>query len=177
VLSGCRAGAVPGGNCTAQAAGRGRGAYDGAVKKPVDEAGVIDYSLALPLDAEALAEEGILDAYCGIVPLLADLGIRARPATSDFDSSDGSYSIDFDGRKYEIVQGCPPDDRGSQADDWGMATYVPFDIVNRQLAATDVRLCAISGGNDLFGIPLTAAQADRARRALPSEPPWFGMFH
>jgi hypothetical protein len=56
-----------------------------------------------------------------------------------------------------------------------------------ELAATGIRLYALDGGNELSGIFLTAAQAERARRALPrktdwpylptSEPPWFGMLH
>jgi hypothetical protein len=155
--------------------------------EPVNEAGVIDYSRALHLDAEDLAEEGILDAYREIVPLLAEMGISARPVTSDLDISDGRYSVCFDGDRYEICPGGPPDDWDSQDDAWGRATWALFDIVNRQLAATDIRLYAIDGGNELSGILLTVVQAERARRALPrktdwpyfptSEPPWFGMFH
>lgn len=155
--------------------------------EPVDEAGAIDYSRALHLDAEDLAEEGVLDAYDEIVPLLAEMGISARPVTSDLDISDGRYSVSFDGDLYEIDPGGPPDDWDRQGDAWGRATYALFDIVNRQLAGTGIRLYAIDGGNELSGIFLTAAQAERARRALPrktdwpyfptSEPTWFGMFH
>ena len=44
---------------------------------PVDDKGNIDYDLALPLDAEDLAEEGIHDAYREIA---RDHGIGTRPA-------------------------------------------------------------------------------------------------
>jgi hypothetical protein len=39
---------------------------------PVDGAGDIAYDLALPLDAEALAEEGIREAYREMAPFLAE---------------------------------------------------------------------------------------------------------
>jgi hypothetical protein len=69
----------------------------------------------------------------------------------------------------------------------GTARFALFDIVNRQLASHQLRLYAINGGNDLFGIFMTPGQADRAERALPrksdwpyiptAEPGWFGMYH
>jgi hypothetical protein len=76
---------------------------------------------------------------------------------------------------------------GFQAEAWGLPTYALFGIVNRQLAANDVRLFALGSGNDLFEIFMPTAQAEKAGRALPRktdwpylatpEPPWFGMFH
>jgi hypothetical protein len=53
-----------------------------------------------------------------------------------------------------------------------LATYALFDIVNRQLAGTDVRFFALNGGNDLSGIFMSTAQAEKARRALPRERDW-----
>lgn len=67
----------------------------------------IDYSRALHLDAEDLAEEGILDVYREIVPLLAEMGISARPVASDPDISDGRYGVSIDGDLYEISPGDP----------------------------------------------------------------------
>jgi hypothetical protein len=149
---------------------------------PVDDSGKINYDLALPLDAEDLAEEGIQDAYNAITPYLAEHGIQARPVTGDLDSSRGRYSVTFSGHRYAIFG---PGTSG--ADSWGLATYALFDIVNRQLTASEVRFFALNGGNDLFGIFMPTAQAEHARHALPRkrdwpylptpEPPWFGMFH
>jgi hypothetical protein len=102
--------------------------------------------------------------------------------TEDIDSSRGNYSVSFDDHKYVIFGPGVAD----EADSWGLATCALFDIVNRQLVTTDVGFFAINGGNDLFGIFMTTAQAEYARRALPRqsdwpylpvpEPPWFGMF-
>jgi hypothetical protein len=170
--------ATPGGNQAATIA---------PMKAPVDDRGNINYDLALLLDAEDLAEEGIQDAYNEIAPRLAEYGVQARPITENVDSSDGSYSIDFDGQWYVISEPAPADSWDSQADAWALATYTLFDIVNRQLAATDVRLFALNGGNDLAGIFMSTAQAEKARRALrrktdwpylpTPEPPWFGCPH
>jgi hypothetical protein len=152
------------------------------VPEPVSASGKIDYDLALHLDAEDLAEQGILDAYRELGPRLAENGLEAGPVTENDDSTAGHYSIDFDGRRY-VVYG-----PGVAVEDaWGIATHALFDIINRQLNATGVRFYAINGGNDLCGIFLTPEQAERAKAALPRrsdwpylpvpEPPWFGMFH
>jgi hypothetical protein len=69
---------------------------------PVDDAGEINYDLALDLDAEDLAEGGILEAYNAIARDLAEHGFQARPVTEDFDSSRGDYSVSFDGLRYVI---------------------------------------------------------------------------
>jgi hypothetical protein len=153
------------------------------MRRPVDDTGKINYDLALILDAEDLAEDGIQDAYNAITPHLAQHGVQARPVTENIDSSLGHYSVSFDDQRYVIFG---PGVSG-EADSWGLATYALFDIVNRQLTASDVRFFAINGGNDLQGIFMSTAEAERARRALPRksdwpylpapEPPWFGMFH
>ena len=149
------------------------GAYDPSMTGPVDDAGDINYDLALPLDAEDLAEQGILDAYREITPLLARHGVQAGPVTENLECSSGNYSVDFDGQRY-VIWG--PGGAGrpweSQGDSWGLATYALFDIVNRQLAGTDVRFFALNGGNDLFGIFMSTAQAEKARRALPRKRNW-----
>jgi len=153
-----------------------------AVPEPVDESGEIDYHLALMLDAEDLAEQGILEAYQELAPYLTEYGVDAGLVTENDDSLQSHYSVDFGDHRY-VVYG-----PGVAVEDaWGLATHALFDIVNHQLAATGVRFYAINGGNDLFGIFMTPGQAERARRALPSksdwpylpvpEPPWFGMFH
>ena len=150
--------------------------------EPVDDSGEIDYDLALHLDAEDLAEQGILSAYQQVAPRLTEYGITAGTVTENDDSLANLYSVDFDGRRYAVYG-----PNVAVEDAWGLATHALFDIVNRQLAPTGVRFHAINGGNDLFGIFMTPEQAERARQALPhksdwpylpvSEPPWFGMYH
>ncbi len=83
------------------------------------------------------------------------------------DISDGHYRASIDGDRYEINPSDPPDDRDHQGDAWGRVTYALFDLVNRHLAGAGVWLYAIDRENELSGIFLTAAQAERARRALP----------
>jgi hypothetical protein len=153
-----------------------------AVAEPVDESGEIDYDLALMLHAEDLAEQGIAEAYQQLAPRLAEYGVAASPVIEYADSLASLYSVDFDGHRY-VVYGAGV----ALEDAWGLATYALFDIVNRQLASTDVRFYAINGGNDLLGIFMTLELAERARHVLPrksdwpylpvSEPPWFGICH
>jgi hypothetical protein len=128
-----------------------------AVPEPVDESGEINYDLALMLDAEDLPEQGILQAYQQIALRLAEYGVAAGPVVENADSLANHYSVDFDGHRYVVD--------GQYA--WGLAAHALFDIVNRQLASADVRFYVINGGNDPFGIFMTAEQAERARHALP----------
>jgi hypothetical protein len=152
------------------------------VPAPVGDSGQIDYGLALMLDAENLAEQGIAQAYQVLVPRLAGYGITAGPVIEHDDSLADHYSVEFDGHRY-VIYG-----PGADAEDaWGLAAHALFDIVNHQLAPTGVRFYAINEDNDLCGIFMTPEQAERARQALPRksdwpylpapEPPWFGMFH
>jgi hypothetical protein len=53
-----------------------------------------------------------------------------------------------------------------------LASYALFDIVNRQMTTTNVKLFAISGGNDLFGIFMSPSQAEHARSVLPRKADW-----
>lgn len=145
--------------------------------------GQIDYDLAIMLDAEDLAENGIGNAYRDEVgPRLSALHIDAIPIEEKSDSSAGTYSVTFEGTVYPIYG-----PGAANNDAWGLATFTLFDIVNRQLAHHDVKFFALNGGNDLFGIFLRSDQADLARRSLPSqrdwpylpttEPEWFGAYH
>ena len=70
--------------------------------EPVDESGEINYDLALMLDAEDLAEQGILEAYQQIAPRLAAYGVAARPVVENDDSLANHYSVDFDGHWYVV---------------------------------------------------------------------------
>jgi hypothetical protein len=150
--------------------------------RPAGRPAEIDYDRALHLDAEDLAEQGIQDAYRTIVPYLLQHAAQARPVTETIDSAHGHYSVAFDDHRYVICGPGVP-----EADSWGRAAHALFSIANRQLTMSEVRFFALNGGNDLFGIFLSQAQAERARRTLPRkrdwpylptpDPPWFGMFH
>jgi hypothetical protein len=145
--------------------------------------GQINYDLAIPLDAEKLAETGVKDTYDSeVVPKLKTYGVSPRPITEIAVSASGVYELNYANGRYPISgPGLRPKDA------WGLAAYALFDIVNRQLHGSDVRLYALNGGNDLEGIFMTPAEAEKARRALPSksdwpylptsEPEWFGMYH
>ena len=153
------------------------------MSQPVDpDTGEIDYDLAVTLDAEDLAELGVLTAYEALTPHLVALGVRPADVTHTIDPHIPEYSVECSGSSY-LIQG-----PGLDADSaWGLATFALFDIVNRQLAGTDARFFAINGGNDLFGIFMTPQQAERACASLPrkqdwpylptSQPDWFGMEH
>jgi hypothetical protein len=150
---------------------------------PVDpDTGEIDYDLAIMLDAEDLAEQGLLAAYRELAPHLVTLGMTPGVVTELIDSEIPEYSVTFDGGGYPIFgPGIEP------YLGWGLATFALFDIVNRQLSGSDVKLYAINGGNDLLGIFMTPEQAELARKALPNqrdwpylptpESDWFGMHH
>lgn len=140
----------------------------------------IDYELAIHLDAEELAEGGIKAAYervCSHIALPAPAAV-----TEQVDPTAGAYSVTALGRSYVVV-----DPASDEPDAWAAATFALFDIVNQQLASGPHRLHALNGGNDLFGVVLTAEEVVAARAGLPArrdwpylptlEPPWFGMHH
>jgi hypothetical protein len=149
---------------------------------PVDDrTGAIDYDAALMLDAEELAERGVAGACDQLSMALNELGIAPAAVGENVDTEAGTYAVQFGGTNYPIAGPSIPTSHS-----WGLATFALFDIVNRHLAGHQLALYAINGGNDLFGILMTPAQAERARRALPrksdwpylptAEPGWFGMY-
>jgi hypothetical protein len=141
----------------------------------------LDYDDLIILDAEALAEGGILSAYQALLPALEKHIPSPAPVKEIKDDDDPSYSVECQGVTYFIYGG------DNQDESWGNATFALFDIVNRQLARTKYRLFAINGGNDLGGMWLTETEAAAAKRSLknrkdwpylPSaQGPWYGMFH
>jgi hypothetical protein len=150
---------------------------------PVDDrTGAIDYDAALILDAEELAEQGVAAAYEELSRELSELGIEPASVSEHADVEAGTYVVQCGGTSYSISG-----QSIAASDSWGLATYALFDIVNRQLAGQRLAMYAVNGGNDLFGIFMTPAQAERSRNALPrksdwpyiptAEPDWFGMYH
>lgn len=75
-----------------------------------------------------------------------------------------SYTVPCRGQEYLIYSPAMPDEEDRN---WGRATYAFFRIVNDQLTASQYRLYAIDGGNDLFGMFLTQTECEAARKSLP----------
>lgn len=117
----------------------------------------IDYDQVLFLDAEALAEEGINDAY---KELEAKLSVHIKnpvPVVEQLDHDLPSYAVICEGVRYPIFG---PDLAPDQS--WNLATYAFFQIVNKQLQHLDVKFYALYSGNDLSGIFLTTKQYELA---------------
>lgn len=144
----------------------------------------LDYSEMEILDAEYLAESGILERYVGMMTRLKKHVREPAEVIELIDDDLPSYRVRCQDKVY-IIHTPELEDSGGQS--WGRATYAFFDIINGQLDGSEYRFYAISGGNDLGGMFLTAQQCEAARRALgrkeawPYLPtldhPWFGQFH
>ncbi len=129
----------------------------------------VDYDQMISLDAEALAEEGIQEAYLEIVPKLRENGIEPDSIEEMADHEAPSYSVKHRGVVYPVY------DAGlgeSEDQSWGRATYILFHIVNLQLDKSEKKFYAFYGGNDLGGMFLSRAEFDAARRELPKKIDW-----
>lgn len=140
----------------------------------------LNYEEFIPLDAEDLAETGIKRAYDELRPKLAKYVAAPAEVREIIDSDSPSYKVSCNGQEYFIYGG------NDQDASWGRATVALFDIVNRQLAGTQVRLFAFNGGNDLGGMFMTLQQSEVARKSLAKkdwpylptlQAPWFGQYH
>lgn len=141
----------------------------------------LSYDNFLPLDAEALAEGGIAQAYEQLNPTLRKYIPEPAKIQEKVDSNAPSYSVSCLGRDYFIYGG------NDQDESWGRATFALFSILNRQLEGTRYRFFAINAGNDLGGMFLTLEQAEAARKSLPRKADWpylpvleaprYGQFH
>jgi hypothetical protein len=143
----------------------------------------LNYDDAFHLDAEALAEVGIAEAYKRLLPKLREFAKRPLEVIENCDADAPSYSVHCGANCFaiyapEIVE---------TSNSWGNATVAFFTIINDQLLSSTHRFYAINGGNDLFGIFLTPAQAAEAKKTLQNrrdwpylpkdEPEWYGQFH
>lgn len=140
----------------------------------------LNYDEFIPLDAEALAEAGIKAAYEGLRPKLTQYVSAPAEVREIIDNDNASYSVACNGQEYFIYGG------DNQEESWGRATVALFDIVNRQLAGTNVRLFALHDGNDLGGLFLTMEQVEASRKSLKKsywpylpvlQAPWYGRYH
>lgn len=153
-----------------------------AAQPPEGAPPTLNYDHLLHLDAEELAEGGVLEAYRKLLPELRRYVPEPQVVTEDNDDQTPRYTV-RSGTKQHLIQA----PEIPEADTWGRATYAFFSIVNDQLESTPVRFYALYNGNDLGGMFLTPSQATAARSNLPNkfdwpylptnEPPYFGMHH
>ena len=144
----------------------------------------LDYDAMIDLDAEALAEGGIREAYEALLPALQVHVKTPDPITETLDADAPRYSVHHRGVEYVIYGPEVEDDDGRS---WANAAYALFRIVNLQLEGTPYRLYAINGGNDLGGMFLKPEHCKAACESLESksdwpyiptqEPPWYGAHH
>lgn len=146
----------------------------------------LDYDQMVFLDAEDLAEDGILEAYESLLPTLRQYVVPTAKIEEELDSGAPRYAVRSGTKEFVIYA---PDLDVQDGQSWGRATYAFFTIVNEQLAiaSLEYRLFAINDGNDLGGMFLTPEQARASRNTLPrkkdwpylptSEHPWYGRFH
>jgi hypothetical protein len=152
----------------------------GELKKPF----TLDYDQSIHLDAEALAETGIREAYERLLPKLRMYVSKPAQLEEEIDNDTPRYSVRCGPKRYAIYG---PELDEAEEGSWGRATFAFFRIVNDQINGSGYGFFAINGGNDLFGIFLTPAQAKAAQEALPrrtnwpylptDEPPWYGKYH
>jgi hypothetical protein len=144
----------------------------------------LNYADAIHLDAEALAEGGIAEAYESLLPHLRKFVKNPAGIEEDRDDDAPSYSVRCGDSNFEIYA---PDLDEGQGNSWGRATVALFSMVNVQMKNSTHRFYAINGGNDLFGMFLTPAEATAAQKSLPNksdrpylpkdEEPWYGQYH
>lgn len=144
----------------------------------------INYDQVLMLDAEALAESGIKEAYLRILPQLTDYVHHPLEIEEIYDDSNGLYAVRVGQTTIEIYG---PQHKADVYDGWGRATYALFKIVNDQLSGSTYKFYALNDDNDLSGIFLREEQVEAEKKIVKNpiywpyiptdEAPWFGKFH
>jgi hypothetical protein len=145
---------------------------------------MLDYDQMILLDAEDLAEAGILEAYESVLPELQKYVPQPAQVEEIKNNDVGRYAVKSGTREF-VIYAPDLDDKGGES--WGRATVAFFTIINDQLAHSQYRFYAINGGNDLGGMFLTPSQVEAAQKALPNktdwpyipkdEPEWYGQYH
>jgi hypothetical protein len=144
----------------------------------------LDYDKMVLLDAEDLAEAGILEAYESMLPELQKYVPQPARVEELTDDDVGRYAVKCGTREF-IIYAPDLDDKGGES--WVRASVALFTIINDQLADSQYRFYAINGGNDLGGMFLTPSQAEAAQKTIPNktdwpyfpkdEPDWYGQYH
>ena len=142
----------------------------------------LDYDQLIHLDAEALAEGGIKEAYAKVLPALRK-HVKSPAAIEEInDPGTPRYMVVSNGVQYEIYG-----PGVSEKHSWGNATFALFSVVNRQLHSSNYRFYAVNRGNDLGGMFLTESQVKAAVASInrksdwpyipTKDHPWFGQHH
>jgi len=139
---------------------------ESAVSSPSSE-DPLDYDQVVHLDAEDLAEQGILSAYQALLPRLKQFTDSPIEVTEEMDHDSGTYTVCCEGLRFAISFPDDPDD-----DSWIRATVAFFDIVNANLRKSSHKFYALYGGNDLCGIFLTQQEYLAARPATKPRLNW-----
>jgi hypothetical protein len=126
----------------------------------------LNYDEMIWLDAESLAEQGMLVAYERIREEFRKRGIELSPLEEIVDDINGTYHVVHNEKKYCIYNDM--NDRNS----WSNATVALFEIVNSQLHDQELKFYAINSGNDLGGMILTEIGCAQARRQLNLKMDW-----
>ena len=127
-----------------------------------------EYDEVVLLDAEELAEQGILEAYEQLHPQLRQYDASDLDIAEEVDADGTAYAVLADEKRYDIRGD------GVEGDAWALATVALFDIVNASLANSTHKFYALYGGNDLAGIFLSDEQFHMARQSIErrSQRPW-----
>jgi hypothetical protein len=129
----------------------------------------LDYDQMALLDAEALAEGGIGEAYQSLLPKLRQYVSQPVDIEEVIDDNAPRYAVRCRDREYVIYS---PDLEDEEGQSWGRATHALFSIVNDQLMNSQHRFYAINGGNDLGGMFLTPAEVEAAQKSLTGRTDW-----
>ncbi len=133
-------------------------------QQPMDP---LDYEKMIHLDAETLAEGGLASAYEKLLPEIRKFVSNPISVVEEFTAADGNIKARAGGQVYTIWS-----KSGDRGEGWLNAPIALFDIVNRNLENTNVRLYAFYGDNDLSAMFLTEDQVAKARAALPKRSDW-----
>ncbi|ELX12406.1 hypothetical protein Jab_1c10020 [Janthinobacterium sp. HH01] len=148
-----------------------KGLWDiGQPAPPAVPVSPLDYDQAICLDAESLAEQGILSAYRQLLPSLEKYSATPLEVIETLSNEGLGYTVAADGRQFVIWEVL---ENGKQnTDGWERATVAFFQIVNASLNASTHHFYALNGGNDLFGMFLTEQEAAAARQAIANRSDW-----
>jgi hypothetical protein len=145
----------------------------------------IKYDELIHLDAEALAEGGIGDAYEAILPRLRHYVPQPAEIEEVVDDDAPSYRVKYRDQEYIIYS--PELETAAEFRSWERATYALFQFINDQLSNSSYRFYAINGGNDLGGLFFTIAEYEAAKASLSDKAdwpylptpvhPWYGKHH
>jgi hypothetical protein len=125
----------------------------------------LNYDDAIPLDAEG----GVAEGYESVLSKLRQFVKDPAEIEELCDNDTPSYSVRCGSSQYGIYG---PELDEEEGNSWGRATVALFAIVNEQLKNATHRLYAINGGNDLFGMFLTPAEASAAQKSLSNKRDW-----